>query len=172
MKKWLCFVTLVPLLLLGATLWARKAAWDRLEGELRQEILVDATKNSQSSFVVSAMIALGGIRNLATLTPVQLNSLLADVHLQKAVRSASGADSPVPESFRFAAFAGKPYAESGFYISAKASAGVVGAGAAQRFNDQWKDFELTPASAQILKRRVWEQYGAKLRALHISSPSD
>ncbi len=168
-RVWIGLVV-TPLLLLGVTLWTRKVAWERIEGEFRQEILADATKNPNCSFVVS-VANWQHTTDLATLTPAQLKFLLADVHLQKRLPPTSYVDVPASTSLRFAACAGKSNPVSGFYIGATEGGGGIGViGRSWDLNSKWREFELTLPSCQVLRRLIWAQFGVKLRALHIPPP--
>lgn len=93
-----------------------------------------------------------------------MKQFLSDVHLQKTPQFAD--NGPFYSCFYGDSAPGIYY---GPQLNVKADTGYI-TFSNPKLTSKWNPYRLTPESCRTLKKRIWSQFGPKLRALHIAPP--
>jgi len=164
-KRALIGLPAVPIVLAAALWWMRNAAWKKTEDQFRQEAREFSNKRADAIYVYA--------QDLNDPKPFmepwsrrQFSEALDDIKLMPA-RS-----SPREPLFVISVEDNSKARDSLFFnlsrtqdcgwIETNSHFGTVGR--------KWNSYELTPESCRALKKRIWSQFGPKLRALHIPPP--
>ncbi len=159
MKKRIWFLTL-PVLLLISVFWVRHNTWKRIDNEFRLMMVQQAKDGSKPGIMIScstsAYSSVLGIQ-----TPAQLEKILADVHLQPASKGTPDLSGIM---LTFEDYSSNSRDAVSFSIDLDgernwiATVDTSGDSALQK----WNDFQLTPESVRVLKKRAVTLYGKKI----------
>ena len=166
---------IVPVVLAGATLWARQKAWQKLEEDFRQQLISSAKAgqrlNSRSSFDIllwrekkDVYDYIGGYKT------DELPALVSSVRL--AVNKDNEGEMRSKNYLHCQVDHGSASLARGFTLGIELDEGFIVSGSSPNgmVENKWWGFKLAPESCRALKKQIWRDFGPKLRELHVPPP--
>jgi len=174
-KRALIGLAVVPIVLVGASFWARRRALQDTEEDFRQTIISSVSINSSLPTHKSLEVQLteaGTAANVGEFKPNKLPTFLSDARFS----GSRDEDKEISSKRYFSCVVAGNSSSPGirFLLGVDRDEGFVwasGYSTASRFNNfSYDGLRFTPESCRALKKQIWRDFGPKLRALHIPPP--
>ena len=159
MKKRLWFLVL-PVVLLTAMLWTRRESWKRTDAEFRQVMLQQTKEGSEQGVLVSIGTPSLPLQ-LGVLTPEQLAKMLLDVHLEPASKQKTDL-SKMTLHFDDLSNTSRDAVSFFIVLDGEESDILTVDTSGDSMLQKWNDFQLTPESVRLLKKRIMTLYGKQI----------
>lgn len=155
----------LALVLVGAVIWARHKAWQKLEENFRQQIIVSSARSPL--YVPLINERRDRFEDLGKYQTNELASFLFDVHLERSDKVGLHSEN----TFRCSVDGTASSGDIGFYLGVEQDEGVI----VESFDPtimgyRWEKFRISPKSCRILKKRLRAKFGNNPHGAKIPPP--